>query len=131
MKKIFCTVIVFFVLCSCVWASGGKEKQDDVTGIYIGVIPAADCPGIVVVAILNAEGKYKITYQYIDRGTEVLTFTGSYTWDGATKMITLDGGELPSYYKADKDSLTQLDMEGKKITGKLSDLYKLRKVKIP
>jgi len=134
MKKTVSTVIIFMVflgICSGAWAGGGKEKQNDLAGMYIGIIPAADCPGIAVVAILNTEGKYYITYQYIERGVEVFPFTGTYTWDEKTKIITLDSGKLPRYYKAGKNSLTQLDMEGKEITGNLGDLYKLRKVRTP
>ena len=127
-------MIVFLALlglCSSAWAGGGKEKQDGLAGIYFGIIPAADCPGIAVVAIFNAQGEYKITYQYIDRSTDVLTFTGSYTYDEKTEMITLSGNNLPPYYKVNKKSLTQLDMQGNKITGNLGDLYKLRKLKNP
>ena len=131
MKKSISIPVLFLVLvgiCSSVWAGGGKE---DLSGIYIGVIPAADCPGIAVVAIFNAEGEYKITYQYIDRSVEILTYTGSYTYDGKTETITLNSKDLPPYYKVNKKSLTQLDMEGNRITGKLGDLYRLRKVKTP
>ena len=126
------TVFAFFVLLlinSMVWAGGGGEKRDDLPGIYYGVIPAADCPGIAVVVILNTAGQYKITYQYIDRSTEVLTYTGTFSYDEKTKTITLDGKDSPSYYKAGKNSLTQLDMEGKEITGQLAEKYRLSKVK--
>ena len=131
MKNTILTVLVFFAflgICSSAWAGGDREKQDNWTGIYIGVIPAADCPGIAVVAIFNDEGRYKITYQYIDREVDVLVYTGNYKYDEAAKMITLDGKDLPPYYKLGKRGLTQLDMDGKEIKGKLAGNYKLRKV---
>ena len=131
MKKTILSIIVVFAflfVCTGVWAGGRKDKGMHPEGIYIGVIPAADCPGIAVVAILNTQGEYKITYQYIDRGVEVFTFTGIYKLDEASRMITLDGKNLPPYYKVGKHGLTQLDMEGNDIKGKLRDLYKLRKV---
>jgi len=134
MKKhisIMIFLFIFLIIGANIWAGGNKEKSDDWTGIYMGVIPAADCPGIAVVAIFNTDGNYKITYQYIDRSVDVVTFTGSYTLDGKTKMITLDGGNLPSYYMLKKHSLIQLDMAGQEIKGKLADNYKLRKVKFP
>ena len=134
MKKIFHVVIVFLIpllICSNACVGGGMEKQDDLTGIYIGLIPDASCLGIVVVAILNAEGDYGITYQYINNSTEIFIFTGTYIWDRASKMITLDSKELPPYYRVDDQGLTQLDLKGKEIPGNLGDLYKLKKVKPP
>ena len=131
MKKtilMLAVLMVLMVISSVVWAGGNKEKQDDFTGMYVGVIPAADCPGIVVLAILNAEGKYKVTYQYIDRDVAVLTFTGAFAYDGNTKTITLDGNNLPPYYRVGKQSLIQLDMEGKEIKSNFAGMYILRKV---
>lgn len=127
-------VLVFFTLlgiCSGVWAGGGRQKQDSLAGIYYGVIPAADCPGIAVVALFNDEGSYKITYQYIDRSVDVLVYTGKYTYDASAKMITLDSSDLPPYYKTGKHGLKQLDMEGKEIKGRHGGFYNLRKVKSP
>jgi len=119
--------LVFLLVSSGLWAGGGSEKNA-YDGIYHGVIPAADCPGIAVVLILNTEGQYKLTYQYIDRGVELFTSSGTFTYDGKTKMITLNAGNLPSYYRMGKNKLTQLDMEGKEITGQFARNYILRKV---
>ena len=133
-------ILVFLVVCSCASIGGGGGNQQDPSwaGMYSGVLPTADCPGISMVIILNADsndsggifsdGAYKITYYYIDRDEELFTFTGKLSWDRAAKLITLDSNYLPSYYRAGKGSLTQLDMEGKEITGKLAEYYKLRKV---
>jgi uncharacterized lipoprotein NlpE involved in copper resistance len=107
-----------------------NEGEPDWTGIYYGVTPAADCPGIVVVAIFNSSGFYKITHQYIDRDVAVITYTGNFEWDGKAGTLTLDDKSLPSY-KVKKDSLVQLDMEGKEITGQLAGNYILRKVFFP
>ena len=133
MKKTVSRLMMFaglILVCSGIWAGGAKEKQDDLPGIYYGVIPAADCPGIAVLVILNAQSQYKITYQYIDRGDELITFTGNFTYDEQAGTITLNSMEEPSY-KAGKNTLTHLDMDGKVITGNLSDLYILRKVRTP
>ena len=132
MKKTILVMVMFLLgICSFAWAGGKEETQNMPAGIYMGIIPAADCPGIAVVAIFNTEGNYKITYQYIDRSADVLTFTGTYTWDGKTKIITLDAKDLPPYYMVKKHSIIQLDLQGNKIEGKHADLYKLRKVRFP
>jgi uncharacterized lipoprotein NlpE involved in copper resistance len=124
-------LVCFLGISSC--ATGGAREKHDApfwAGMYYGVIPAADCPGIAVVAIFNTSGSYTITYQYIDRDVPVVTFSGNFTWDEKTKTITTDERHLPSY-KGRRDKLIQLDMEGKKITGKLARNYILRKVMFP
>ena len=136
MKKTISTIIVLFALlgiCSGVWADGrrGNQSAPRWAGIYAGVIPAADGPGISVVAILNADMTYRITYQYIGRDTELFVFTGTFEWDDRARTITLDSRALAPYYRAGRNSLTQLDMEGKKITGPLAGNYRLRRVRTP
>ena len=122
--------IGLLVICSGVWAGGGKDNQNSPqwAGIYTGVIPSASGPGISVVAILYADATYKVTYHYIDRDPELFTFTGALRWDEKTKIITLDNKDLPPYYKVEKTGLVQLDREGKRITGPLAGNYKLRKL---
>lgn len=128
MKKIvFALTIVFtaFFIFAC--ASTPTQDFPEWAGIFTGVIPAADCPGISVVAILKTNGTYKITYQYIDRGDELFTYTGIFTWDEKAKAITLDSSNIPSY-KVKGNFLIHLDMEGKEIEGKLADKYKLKRL---
>ena len=129
-RKVLFTAALFFSLFIVSCASAGNGNNADWAGIYTGVIPAADCPGISVVAILNANGNYKITYQYIDRDVSVLTYEGIFKWDDASKIITLDGKGLPAYYRVGKQSLTQLDIYGEEITGRLAKNYVLRKVNV-
>jgi len=149
MKRNISVLIAVFVLlgiCSTAWAGGGKEKQESRgnwesrngsgsgsgskwTGVYAGVIPSAGGLGIDVVAILSEDGTYKVSYRYIEKGDEVYKFAGNFSLDRKSKIITLDSKELPPYYKAGKHGLTQLDMEGKEIKGKLAKNYKLRKVR--
>ena len=128
MKKTIFALIIFVILilaCSC--ASTATQDFPEWAGIFTGVIPAADCPGISVVAILKTNGTYKITYQYIDRGDELFTYTGIFTWDEKAKAITLDSSNIPSY-KVKGNFLIHLDMEGKEIEGKLADKYKLKRL---
>ena len=119
-------LFVSLFILSCASVGGGNSSNP--AGIYAGVIPAADCPGISVVVILNANDTYKITYQYIDRGDSLFSYTGTYKWDAATKMVTLNSNELPSYYRVGGQSLTQLDLEGKEIKGAFAKMYILRKI---
>jgi len=129
MKKIVIFIVIIAVIASAsLWAGGGKEKSDNFAGVYYGVIPSASGSGIAVVVILNEGGNYKITYQYIDRDNGFFTYTGKYLFDNKTGIVTLDSVDLPRYYKIGNKSLTQLDAESKKITGKLARNYILKKI---
>jgi len=81
-----------------------------------------------VVLILRDDGTYKMTYQYIERQDTLVVFTGNYTWDMKSSLVTMDSESMPSYYKAGKDNLTQLDMNGNEIKGYLAGNYVLRKL---
>jgi uncharacterized lipoprotein NlpE involved in copper resistance len=96
-------------------------------GVYTGVIPAAAGPGIEVRLTLYGDETYEISYHYIDREDSAFTQKGGFKWDRAGSVITLDTGDYPPYYKAGENTLTQLDMKGKPITGNLAENYVLRK----
>lgn len=140
MKKVFCVVMAALLLagiCACVSTETDNQAVDlahnsrnslNWAGIYTGVIPAADGPGINVRIVLNENGTYEISYQYIDRGDERFENAGTFTWDASGNVIILDSREFPPYYRAGENRLTQLDMEGKDITGVLAGNYILSKV---
>ena len=94
-------------------------------GRYTGTIPAADGPGIEVELTLGP-GTYEIRYHYIDRDSD-FDGQGSFTWDDAGAVITLDTKDFPPQYRVGENTLTQLDMEGGTITGALAELYVLKK----
>ena len=140
MKKFFGAVMVSLLLagiCACVSTGAGRQAIDAAhnsrnslnwAGIYTGVIPAADGPGINVRIALNGNGAYEISYQYIERGEERFESAGTFTWDESGNIIILDTVEFPPYYRVGENRLIQLDMEGKDITGMLADNYVLSKV---
>ncbi|MDR3312440.1 MAG: copper resistance protein NlpE [Spirochaetaceae bacterium] len=130
MKKNFLSI--FFALLvlnffSCGTTKFSPKNKFDWTGTYTGVIPAADAPGINVEVTLNNDGIYKISYQYIERGDDLFINTGTFTWNNDGSTIILDSKELPPYYKVGKNTLTQLDMSGKKIVGTFAGNYVLKK----
>ncbi|GHV94249.1 hypothetical protein AGMMS50293_05690 [Spirochaetia bacterium] len=137
MNRIISTMIIAFSLLG-LGACGSTSNAIDAAhnsrnslnwpGVYAGTIPAADGPGINVELTLNSNETYKISYQYIDRGNDVFTETGSFKWDNAGGKIMLDAREMPSYYQVGENRLIQLDMNGNKITGVLAANYELKKV---
>jgi uncharacterized lipoprotein NlpE involved in copper resistance len=144
MKKMFLVFIAAFSLLG-LSACGSTGKAIDAAhnsrnsvnwaGVYSGIIPAASGPGINVEITLDNDGTYNISYQYIDRGDEVFTGMGTFQWDDAGSIITLDFGntdkDAPApfalYYQVGENTLFQLDMAGKKISGALADNYILKK----
>ncbi|MDR2471490.1 MAG: copper resistance protein NlpE [Treponema sp.] len=127
-------LLVPVLLALALGACRRKESVDvhnsrnslDWEGRYTGTIPAASGPGIEVEITLGP-ADYEISYHYIDRDGDFAA-RGSFAWNDAGSVITLDTGEFPPHYKVGENTLTQLDMEGKAISGPLAKLYVLKKV---
>jgi uncharacterized lipoprotein NlpE involved in copper resistance len=146
MGKKFLSVVLLALLSVGFVSCGQKNKPnnretivviDDAThnsqnsrsweGTYFGVIPCADCEGIRVQITLN-DNTYQVSYQYL--GKEDVTpeqFSGKFSWDESSNIVTLDHKEIPPYYQVGENKLIQLDMEGNEITGELAEMYILTK----
>ena len=135
MKKsmLICMVVLcVFGLGAClsspaVDAAHNSRNSLNWEGVYTGVIPAADGPGIDVRLTLYTDESYEISYHYIDRTDGDFTASGSFIWDLAGSIITLDAADIPPYYQVGENHLTQLDMKRKQITGALAEHYVLKK----
>jgi uncharacterized lipoprotein NlpE involved in copper resistance len=118
-------------LCSCASTKVPDIHTPEIStswpGVYSGIIPAADGPGIKVQIALDIDHTFTLRYEYIDRADSVLFHEGTFTWDKTGKIIILDIENIPPYYQVTYNSLIQLDMSGKKITGNLADHYVLEK----
>ena len=108
-------------------ADHSSKNTLDWDGLYWGVVPAADSPGIDVRIALNRDETYNVRYQYLGRN-DVFVFTGYFIWDDLGETIILDDDSLPRYYKVGENTLLQLDMQGNRITGELADKYILVKI---
>ena len=84
MKPFFAGSLVVAFLAGCAGAidgsgpDGSQEKKStpdrhtsqnalDWASSYEGVLPCADCPGIKTRLILNPDGRYELSTQYLDR----------------------------------------------------------------
>jgi uncharacterized lipoprotein NlpE involved in copper resistance len=101
----------------------------DWDGVYTGTTPSASGPGIEVTVILRKDSTYTVLYHYVDTREGDFISAGSFKWNKAGSVITLDAKDIPPHYRIGKDKLIQLDMEGQPITGTLADLYVLRKLR--
>ena len=99
----------------------------DWNGIYQGILPCADCPGIKIQLILNTDMTYKLETSYLERGTGIET-GGKFSWNNDGNIITLDSN-YPQKFLVGENRLFQLDGEGKRITGNLADRFILEKEK--
>ncbi len=103
------------------------ENALDYDGIYRGVLPCADCPGIKYTVFINRNGTFRSVMDYLERDTKVES-AGNYTWDKAGRIITLKADkESPVKFFVGENSLTQLDADGERITGDLANNFILTK----
>ena len=99
----------------------------DYVGSYSGVLPCADCEGIVTEVILVDESQFIRTPQSLGHGEMIFEETGIYTWGEAGNTITLEGADEPNRYFVSENRIFHLDMDGNKIEGELADMYILKK----
>jgi len=99
-------------------------------GSYSGVVPCADCQGILTQITLNADNTYQISWKYQGKNDEAFKKSGTFQWDAEGNTITLEGldsGQYPFRYKVGEEHLLQLDLEGNVITGEFAEKYMISK----
>jgi len=102
------------------------------TESYSGILPCADCKGIETSIALNSDGSFSKHLLYIGRkskgaGSNEFSTTGKWMMNGMDTVHFTDVKDEPSMYIRTDSSLIQLDMSGKRITGKLAGKYELKK----
>ncbi|WP_162127594.1 copper resistance protein NlpE N-terminal domain-containing protein [Flavobacterium phycosphaerae] len=146
MKKYSLLVVLFVAFfTSCQKQTNSKGSPNDLTvvakvvdakntlnyeGNYKGILPCADCEGIETTVCLNENSTYTIRTTYIGKGNKIFEQKGTFSWNKAGNIVTFDNVEnAPNQYEVAKNTLTQLDMSGKKITGNHATDYILAKQK--
>lgn len=84
----------------------------DWDGIYEGVLPCGDCPGIKTRLTLQRDGSFELTTQYLERQVAPQSAHGRFTWNAAGSTITLDAAGAGRQYQVGEGRLLQLDMGG-------------------
>lgn len=101
----------------------------DWPGTYEGVLPCADCGGIITSIVLNKDMTYSRSMLYKGRGGHPFADSGKFTWDKHGRSIRLEGKNSGNdRFLAGENMLAMLDREGNRITGELADNYILSKI---
>lgn len=99
----------------------------DWNGTYSGVLPCADCQGIETTIILNHDGSYQISQNYLGKEDGYFESQGQLSWDDAGSTITLENEGGANQYFVGENVLFKLDMNGEKAQGELAEHYQLKK----
>ena len=137
--------ILAFTLVSC--TNQNKKKNEETTtveetiidshtseisldwaGVYSGVLPCADCPGIVTEISLYRDSTYELKTLYLGQGEEDAEFIehGEFEWSEDGNHITLKNTEK-SQYKIGENQIWALDSNGNVVMGDMEKLYILHK----
>lgn len=105
----------------------GCRNDKDVAGLYEGVIPAADCPGIKIELMLRDNGRYTMNSEYLERDMS-FSESGNYSVSGDTVSFVATDENMFSYrFLKSGSDLRMLDTDGNTIDGVLKDNYTLTK----
>ena len=142
MKNLSFVILITFCVCAlqnCKSSSKGDRSTPadtahasktslDWDGIYRGVLPCADCEGIETTITLSKDAHYTLATRYLGKSDSVFERSGTFNWSEQGNTIQLSGGSAsPAKFFVGENTLTQLDQDGKRVTGELADKYILRK----
>lgn len=112
-----------------------SQNSLDWAGMYDGLLPCADCPGISTKILLNKDLTYLKWTKYQDRSDSYFFEKGSFEWGQNGRAIIfikedslLDKAKRPTaFYQVVENGLIQLDQAGNSIDSDLAAHYRLEK----
>jgi heat shock protein HslJ len=90
----------------------GSRNSLDWAGVYEGVLPCADCPGIKTRLTLNRNGSYELSTLYLDRQDVPQIVRGQFSWNSGGHAIALDSKGDGQRYAVGEGRLSQLNRDG-------------------
>lgn len=134
------TISVVLLMVSC--KTGNKSQVTDKTvstetvindvswkGVYAGILPCADCPGIETVVDLKEDGSFFLQAIYQEKSDDVFESKGFIEWNEDVMILKIEEGSIfPVNYLVENNALIQLDIDGNRITGDLAENYVLKKI---
>ncbi len=108
--------------------AGDSRNALDWAGVYVGVLPCADCDGIRTRIELGDDGRFSRSLVYLGEDAQPRVDDGPFEWDESGSRITLAGaGAERQQYEVGENVLVHLDSEGERIPGSLAAAYRLEK----
>lgn len=139
-KHFLAFVLIAFVYLGCnpvfaETASNGDEqhapqKTLNLSGLYLGFFPCADCQGIRTTLALNQNNNYVLITIYVGKSDREFVEKGKFTLTETGDKIVLTprkGSTTTQEYLIDDDMLIKLDEDGNRITSDGADRYILKR----
>lgn len=89
-----------------------SQNSLDWAGVYEGVLPCADCPGIKTRLTLNRDGSYELSTLYLDRQVAPQIARGRFSWNAGGNAIALDANGDGQRFAVGEGRLSQLNRDG-------------------
>lgn len=132
-KKLLLCAAALAVFCVSGCENVKKAAPFAAAGSYFGTVPCADCSGINLEVILNADFKYSMAVLYQERPGTILK-SGTFAWDEAGTKIDLqnvnESGSF-QYFLLQENKLVLLSPAGKIEEGVKTKDYTLTKIDSP
>jgi heat shock protein HslJ len=90
-------------------AAHSSRNALDWAGVYEGVLPCADCPGIQTRLTLNRDESYELSSLYIDRDTTPRVARGRFSWQPNGNAIMLDAQQGGQQFAVGEGRLALLE----------------------
>jgi heat shock protein HslJ len=89
-----------------------SQNSLDWAGVYAGVLPCADCPGVKTSLTLNRDGSYELSTLYLDRQVAPRIVRGRFSWNAEGNAIALDANGYGQRFAVGEGRLAQLNRDG-------------------
>ena len=102
----------------------------DWSGVYTGTLPCANCEDIPTMIQINKDGSYIIEKLYRGANQRTDRVVGRYGWNitGNNIIFNVDKNTTAAYYAVGENKITQLNLEGKSMSGAMAEKYVLQKL---
>ncbi len=92
--------------------SHSSRDSLDWAGVYEGVLPCADCPGVKTRLTLGSDGTFERQTRRLDQETVSRTEFGQFTWHASGNVISLDAEGGGQQYAVGEGRLILLNRDG-------------------
>ena len=134
-RLLFFGTIALLTYTSCSHKTSGKissdnasnEKTEDIGGVYAGLLPCADCPGIETTLTINPDNSFEISQVYIDRDSVPFISSGKITKGDKDNIWVFKNRYNETFYQFEDSVLIMLNKDKERIKGLLEEHYILKK----